>query len=87
MALTEDFQAAASRSKDFTKRPSNEELLDIYSLFKQGTEGDVTGDRPGGFDFKAIAKFDAWTAKKGKSKEQAMQEYVELIARLEKEYK
>ncbi|CAN5308183.1 acyl-CoA-binding protein [soil metagenome] len=87
MALEEDFQAAASRSKDFTKRPSNEELLDIYSLFKQATEGDVTGDRPTGFDFKGIAKFDAWTAKKGTTKEQAMQLYVDLVNRLEKEYK
>ena len=87
MATEQDFQAAAARSKDFTKRPSNEELLDIYSLFKQATEGDVTGDRPGGFDFKAIAKFDAWADKKGKSKDQAMQEYADLIARLEKEYK
>ncbi|CAN5442305.1 acyl-CoA-binding protein [soil metagenome] len=87
MALQDDFQVAASRSKDFTKRPSNEELLSIYSLFKQATEGDVTGDRPGGFDFKAIAKFDAWTEKKGKTKDQAMQDYVDLIARLEKEYK
>lgn len=87
MALQEDFQSAASRSKEFTKRPSNEELLDIYALFKQATEGDISGERPGGFDFKAIAKFDAWTSKKGKAREQAMQEYVDLVARLEKEYK
>jgi diazepam-binding inhibitor (GABA receptor modulating acyl-CoA-binding protein) len=87
MALPEDFQAAASRSKDFTKRPSNEELLEIYALFKQATDGDVAGDRPGGFDFKAIAKYDAWASKKGLAREKAMQEYVDLVARLEKEYK
>ncbi len=87
MALEQDFQEAASRSKDFTKRPSNEELLEIYSLFKQATDGDVTGERPTGFDFKGIAKYDAWAGKQGKTKELAMQEYVELVARLEKEYK
>ena len=87
MTLPEDFQAASARSKDFTQRPSNEELLEIYALFKQATEGDVSAERPGGFDFKAIAKFDAWTTKKGKAKEAAMQEYVNLIAALEKEYK
>lgn len=87
MALNEEFQAAASRSKEFTKRPSNEELLEIYALFKQATDGDVGGERPGGFDFKAIAKYDAWASKKGKSKDQVMQEYVQLVARLEKEYK
>ena len=87
MALPEEFRAAQARSREFTKRPSNEELLNIYALFKQATEGDVTGDRPGGFDFKAIAKFDAWTAQKGKSSDKAMQDYVDLINQLEKEYR
>ena len=86
MSLQEEFQSAVDRSKQFTKRPTNEELLDLYALFKQSTDGDVTGDRPGGFDFKAIAKFDAWASKKGKKKESSMQEYVDLIARLAKEY-
>jgi acyl-CoA-binding protein len=86
MALQDEFQSAVNHTKQFTKRPGNEELLDLYALFKQATDGDVTGERPGGFDFKAIAKFDAWTARKGKSKEAAMQEYVDLVARLAKEY-
>lgn len=77
MALEEDFQKAADHSKQFTRRPTNEELLDLYALFKQATDGDVQGERPGGFDFKAIAKFDAWTARKGKDKEAAMHEYVD----------
>ena len=82
MSLHDDFQNAVSRSKELTQRPSNEDLLDLYALFKQATEGDVAGDRPGGFDFKAIAKFDAWTSKKGISAEQAMQHYVNLVERL-----
>ncbi|MEJ0034248.1 MAG: acyl-CoA-binding protein [Bacteroidota bacterium] len=86
MALTDDFQSAVESSKALTKRPSNEELLELYALFKQSTDGDVSGDRPSGFDFKAIAKFDAWTEKKGLSKEQAMQEYVKLVARLKENY-
>lgn len=86
MPLQEDFDGATGRSKQLTKRPSNEELLDLYALFKQATEGDATGDRPGGFDFKAIAKFDAWASRKGKSKEQSMQDYIDLVGRLEKEY-
>jgi len=87
MALSDDFQAAVSRSKELTKRPSNEELLDLYALFKQATDGDVSGDRPGGFDFKAIAKFDAWAGKKGIQKDAAMQSYIELVARLTEAYK
>lgn len=83
---TVQFERAAERSKQFTKQPSNEELLQLYALYKQATEGDVSGERPGGFDFKAIAKFDAWEELKGKSKEQAMQDYVSLVGQLEKLY-
>lgn len=86
MALIDEFNAAVARSKELTKRPSNEELLDLYALFKQATEGDVTGERPGGFDFKAIAKFDAWASRKGTSKEQAMQQYVDLVTKLQQTY-
>lgn len=79
MALVDDFNTAVVRSKELTQRPSNEDLLKLYAHFKQATEGDVTGDRPGGFDFKAIAKFDAWAERKGTSKEKAMEEYVALV--------
>lgn len=82
MALLDDFTAAVAKSKELTKRPSNEELLTLYALFKQATDGDVSGDRPGGFDFKAIAKFDAWAEKKGLTKEKAMEEYVQLMNQL-----
>ncbi len=86
MQLQEQFEAAAARSKELTKRPSNEELLQLYALYKQGSEGDVTGDRPGGFDFKAIAKYDAWADLKGKNKEAAMQEYIALVDKLHQLY-
>ena len=75
MALTEDFNSAVAQSKELPSRPSNEDLLQLYALFKQATDGDVSGDRPGGFDFKAIAKFDAWSEKKGTAKDAAMQQY------------
>lgn len=86
MALLDDFNAAVAKSKELTKRPSNEELLDLYALFKQATDGDVSGDRPGGFDFKAIAKYDAWAEKKGLSKEKAMEEYIQLMNKLVQAY-
>ena len=84
--IQEHFEHAVAASKEFTKRPTNEELLELYALYKQSTEGDVSGDRPGGFDFKAIAKFDAWEDLKGKSKEQAMQEYIDLVNNLKQQY-
>ena len=84
--MSPEFQAAADKSKAFTKRPDNQELLTLYALFKQATEGDVSGERPGGFDFKAIAKFDAWAEQKGKSKEAAQSEYVAFVQKLPESY-
>lgn len=86
MELQQQFENAVTRSKELTKRPSNEELLQLYGLYKQATEGDASGDRPGGFDFKAIAKYDAWAELKGKSKTEAMQEYVSLVDKLHQQY-
>jgi diazepam-binding inhibitor (GABA receptor modulator, acyl-CoA-binding protein) len=86
MATQQEFEQAVTRSKELTKRPSNEELLELYALYKQATEGDATSERPGGFDFKAIAKHDAWADLKGKSKEQAMSDYVTLVNQLHQQY-
>jgi len=83
MELKEQFDNAVLQSKAVAANQSAETLLQLYSLFKQAMEGDVSGERPGGFDFKAIAKFDAWKEQKGKSKEQAMKEYVDLIQQLQ----
>lgn len=82
MATQEEFESAVERSKTLTERPSNDVLLQLYALFKQATEGDVTTERPGGFDFKNIAKWDAWKGMQGKSSEEARQEYVALVSRL-----
>lgn len=81
-----EFQTAVDKTKTFTKRPDNSELLKLYALFKQATDGDVSGERPGGFDFKAIAKFDAWADEKGKSKEQASSEYIAWVNKLAESY-
>ena len=80
--MKEEFNNAVARSKELTVRPSNEELLKLYGLFKQATEGDIKGERPGGFDFKGAAKYDAWESLKGKPAEEAMQEYIALIDQL-----
>ena len=86
MGIESDFQQAIDKTKTFTRKPDNQELLDLYGLFKQSTEGDVSGEKPGGFDFKAIMKFDAWEKQKGKSKEQAMAEYVAFVNKLAETY-
>jgi diazepam-binding inhibitor (GABA receptor modulator, acyl-CoA-binding protein) len=86
MASQNDFEAAVAQSKQLTQRPGNDELLELYALYKQASEGDVSGDRPGGFDFKAIAKYDAWAGKKGLSKEKAMEDYIALVGQLKSRY-
>lgn len=80
--LQSRFDEAVIRSRALSQRPSNEDLLLLYALYKQSTEGDVNVERPGGFDFKAIAKYDAWTGQKGKSRDQAMSEYIHLVDQL-----
>lgn len=81
MELQEKFADAQKRSKTLPPQ-SNSVLLDLYSLYKQATEGDISGSRPGMFDLKGGAKYDAWAGRKGLSKEEAMQEYINLVDKL-----
>lgn len=80
--LSDRFKAAAARVEKLSKRPSNERLLDLYGLYKQATEGDVTLSRPGMLDLKGRAKFDAWAGRKGTSRDEAMKTYVALVEKL-----
>jgi diazepam-binding inhibitor (GABA receptor modulator, acyl-CoA-binding protein) len=82
MDLSEKFEDAQRRVKALSSTPGNDDLLELYALFKQATAGDVTGSRPGMMDFKGRAKFDAWTKKKGTAKDAAMEAYVALVDRL-----
>lgn len=81
--LKELFEQAIDDSKSLSDRPSNDTLLQLYSLYKQATDGDANADAPPNpFDFVAKAKYEAWVSLKGKSKEAAMQEYADLVAKL-----
>lgn len=79
MQLRQRFDEALKNVNTLTQRPSNENLLKMYALYKQATHGDNDTERPGGFDFKAAAKYNAWEAVKGKSKEDSMTEYIDLV--------
>ncbi|RZL12061.1 MAG: acyl-CoA-binding protein [Rubrivivax sp.] len=78
------FEQAVADSKQLPAKPDNDTLLKIYSLFKQASVGDVQGDRPGMMDFVGRAKYDAWAGLKGKTGDQAMQAYIDLIESLKK---
>lgn len=77
------FEQAVADSRLLNERPSNDTLLQLYSLYKQSTEGDVNVDPPSNtFDFVSRAKYEAWEGLKGKSQEEAMKEYVDLVEKL-----
>lgn len=83
MDLKEQFEQAAAESKNLSEKPSNETLLQLYSLYKQGSIGDVNTEPPSNpFDFVSKAKYEAWAGLKGKSNADAMTEYVGLINKL-----
>ena len=77
--LKKTFEKAVADSKSLPEKPDNQTLLQIYSLYKQATAGDVEGKRPGFGDMVGRAKWDAWNTLKGKSADEAMQDYVDLI--------
>ncbi len=83
MELKEQFEQAATESKSLAEKPSNDTLLQLYSLYKQGSIGDINTEPPSNpFDFVNKAKYEAWLAMKGKSTNDAMKEYIELIGKL-----
>ena len=80
--LKADFEAAVANSKKLSERPDNATLLKIYALYKQATEGDNAEKKPGFGDMVGRAKWDAWNGVKGTGKDEAMQQYVDLIQSL-----
>lgn len=82
MSLQASFEQAVANSKNLPERPDNMTLLKMYALFKQASAGDVHGERPGFTDMVGRAKYDAWELLKGTSQEDAMQQYVNLVAEL-----
>jgi acyl-CoA-binding protein len=81
--LQTQFEKAAEEVMELPKRPDDKTLLKLYGLYKQVTEGNIKGKRPGFTDVKGRAKYDAWSRLRGKSPEWAMGEYVKLVEKLQ----
>jgi len=81
-SLKDQFEQAAKDIHNLDERPDNDTLLRLYALYKQGAEGDVSGDKPGFFDFVGTAKYEAWAKLKGTSQDEAMQKYVDLVKKM-----
>ena len=80
--LQSRFEQAAKDVQGLTERPDNDTLLRLYALYKQGSEGVVSGPKPGFFDFVGTAKYEAWAKLSGTGRDEAMQKYVDLVAKL-----
>jgi acyl-CoA-binding protein len=83
--LDETFQNASDEVTELPSRPEQDTLLELYALYKQGTEGDVKGDRPGMLSFKKRAKYDAWADLEGKPSDEAKRDYINLVEELKEE--
>lgn len=81
--LESKLQAAAEAVTRLAEAPDNQTKLKLYGLYKQATQGDVSGDKPGMFDFVGNAKYGAWEALRGTSREQASEQYIALVADLQ----
>ena len=80
--LQSSFEQAAKDVQSLSERPDNDTLLRLYALYKQGSEGDVSGAKPGFFDFVGTAKYEAWAKLKGTSRDDAQRKYVDLVKKL-----
>jgi len=76
------FESASLAVKSLAQRPDDNTMLDLYALYKQGSGGDVSGSKPGFFDFVGVAKYEAWEKLQGTSQEDAQSRYVELVRKL-----
>lgn len=79
---SDQFETAAEVAKSLPERPDNDTLLRLYALYKQGSDGDVRGDKPGFFDFVGVAKYEAWEKLEGLDQNEARAKYVELVRKL-----
>lgn len=80
--LNSRFEKASIAAKSLSEKPDNDTLLQLYALFKQGSSGDVSGSKPGFFDFVGVAKYDAWEKLKGVSPDDAKSQYIDLVSKL-----
>lgn len=80
--LKAQFEQAQQDVKTLTERPSNDDLLALYAHFKQATDGDVSGKRPGMLDMVGRAKYDAWAKLKGTGADDAMTAYIAKVNQL-----
>ena len=83
--LRKKFDAASAAILKAKKDPGNDMKLKLYAHYKQATDGDVAGDKPGFTDFVNRAKYEEWAKLKGTSADKAMEGYIKLVERVTRE--
>ncbi len=73
------FKQAADEAQQLPERPDNDTILTLYALYKQGSQGDIAGEKPGFFDFVGVAKYEAWEKRAGMPQDEAKKKYIELV--------
>ncbi|KRZ87569.1 Regulator of chromosome condensation [Trichinella sp. T8] len=84
--LVKEFEEVAEQVRRLKSRPTDNELLELYALYKQSTVGDASEEKPGVFDFKGKSKWDVWRKRKGMSKTDAMKEYIKMTKQIINKY-
>jgi len=80
--LNDAFEKALKDVKTLKEKPDNQVLLQLYAFYKQATEGDVSGDKPGFFDFVGLSKYEAWEKLAGTDQDEAKQKYIDKVNQL-----
>lgn len=80
--LQQRFEQAQQDVQGLSERPDNDTLLRLYALYKQGSEGDISGEKPGFFDFVGTAKYEAWATLRGTDQDEARKKYIDLVKKL-----
>ncbi|MBK8285092.1 MAG: acyl-CoA-binding protein [Ahniella sp.] len=80
--LIKQFEDASKKALNHEARPDNDTMLKLYALYKQGSQSDVTGEKPGFFAFVRVAKYEAWAKLKGTAQDAAQKLYVDLVKKL-----
>ncbi|MDQ3494422.1 MAG: acyl-CoA-binding protein [Pseudomonadota bacterium] len=80
--LQQRFEQAKQDVQGLSERPDNDTLLRLYAFYKQGSGGDVSGNKPGFFDFVGTAKHEAWAKLKGMDRDEARKKYIDLVKKL-----
>lgn len=86
MSSKADFEKAAEEAKSLPDKTTNDDKLILYGLYKQATVGDCNTSKPGMFDPKGKAKWEAWNKQKGKEQSTAQEEYIMKVSELQEKY-